>query len=104
MNTLTLDQARTIIYSAATADEALSALLEVGVQPVSYEPDAFSVYFGLIFLSFTYSPHTKKLYVLENSELVTPEQRKAFLAQQQEPAVQVPATAPAAGHLSKGGN
>ncbi len=28
----------------------------------------------------------------------------AALAPQQEPAVQVPATAPAAGHLSKGGN
>lgn len=92
MTTLTLDQARTIIYSAATADEALEALRLIGVEASSYEHEAYSVDCGdLTFVSFTYSPHTKKLYVLEAGEFVTPEQRKAFLESQQQPTDTVPA-------------
>lgn len=97
MTTLTLDQARTIIYSAASSDEALSALREIGAEVLSYEYDAYSVQCDdFRSVTFTHSPHLNRFFVMVDGELVTPEQRKAFLESQQQPTDTVPAVSPVA--------
>jgi len=97
MTTLTLDQAKTIVFSASTADEALAHLRDAGCDVVAHGTDCYSVHCGhLDIISFTQLPHSKFMSVAVGVQFFSLEQRKAFLESQQQPTDTVPAVSPVA--------
>lgn len=98
MSNLTLDLAKTIVYSALSSHDAVTKLQQAGFQVSGPNTDhklSLDVYYVRFeddsYISFSYIEPIDSFCVVVNHEEITPEQRKAFLESHQQNTSVVPA-------------